>query len=348
MEENKHYFDMLDQILQPGFFVRDDRIIRTNRGASAMLLAEGQSFSGLLATGQSAYADFNEGMLCLTLSIAEKQHSAVVTTVEDAHLVLLEPEEELEEFRAMALVSMQMRTPLMQAISGARQLTEENPDPAAARLNRSLMQMLRMVSNMADISRYAASARMESRDVDALLLELFEKAGVLAENQVRVSFEGLKQPVFSLIDPEQLERAVWNLLSNCIKFTPEGGTINATLTRQGKQLRLTLEDSGSGIADAVRSTLFQRYLRQPGIEDSRHGLGLGLAIVRAAAANHGGTVLISPVRTGGTRITMTLSIRQSDDTVLRSPLFRPDYIGGWDHGLVELSDCIGTQWYKTL
>ena len=113
----------------------------------------------------------------------------------------------------------------------------------------------------------------------------------------------------------------------------------------GSGIRLTVEDNGSGIAEAVRSTVFRRYLRQPGIEDSRYGLGLGLAIVRTAAANHGGTVLITPSKEGGSRITMTLAIRQTEDTSLHSPLLRPDYTGGFDHALVELSDCLGPDHY---
>ena len=337
MEEKRNHFDMLDQIPQPGFLVRNDRIIRTNQASCAMLLTDGQVFSDLLTNGKEDYAAFEEGQLCICVTIAGTQHNAVITRLDDVHLVLLDQEEDLEEFRSMALVSMQMRAPLMQALSSAQQLEDT---ATAGKLNRSLMQMLRMVSNMADISRYAASARMETRDVDALLLELFEKAQTYTTGKISISFEGLHQPVFSLIDPEQLERSVWNLISNCIKFMPDGGTIAAKLIRQ--------EDSGSGIADAVRGTLFQRYLRQPGIEDSRFGLGLGLAIVRRAASNHGGTILISPTKTGGTRITMTLAIRQNADSILRSPLLRPDYAGGWDHGLVELSDCLSQEWYEKL
>ena len=348
MEENRNYLDMLDQIPQPGLLVRDDRIIRTNQAASAMCLTEDQSFSGLLASGQEDYAIFDAGQLCLTLCIAGRHHNAVVTPMEDKHLILLDQDEDIPEFRSMALVSMQMRGPLMQAISSAQQLAENPEDPAAAKLNRSLMQMLRLVSNMADIDRYLKSSRMEVCDTDSFLLEIFEKAQTLTAGKIRITYDGLKQPVFSLIDPEQLERAVWNLLSNCIKFMPDSGSIAATLTRQGKLLRLTLEDSGSGIAEAVRATLFHRYQRQPGIEDSRNGLGLGLAFVRSVAANHGGTVLVSPTRTGGTRITLTLALCHNEETVLRSPLRRPDYTGGWDHALVELSDCLDAAWYKKL
>lgn len=348
MEEQRKIYDLLDQIPQPGFLVRNDRILKTNQAANALLLAPGQAFSPMLSTGSREYAELEEGQLCLTLTLGGHSHSAVVNRMEDADLVLLDSPEELEEFRSMALVSMELRSPLMQAVSSAQQLTAGSEDPAAAKMNRSLMQMLRLVSNMADISRYAASARMETRDVDALLLELFEKARTLTEGKAALSFEGLKQPLFSQIDPEQLERAVWNILSNCVKFMPQGGHIQAKLSRRGNMLQLTIQDDGSGIAEAVRGNLFRRYLRQPGIEDSRYGLGLGLAIVRTAAANHGGTVLISSGKEGGTRITMTLSIRQDTGNLMRSPILRPDYTGGWDHGLVELADCLNPDIYADL
>jgi len=296
----------------------------------------------LLHTGSEEYAAFQEGEICLTLSIAGIQHNALITRMDQFDLVILDTREELDEFRFMALVAMEFRGPLMQVINSARQ---QNSD---AKMNQSLMQMLRMVNNMADISRYTASARMELRDVDAFLLELFEKAQALAGSRTRITYEGMGKPVFSRMDSEQLERAAWNILSNSLKFLPQDGRITAKLTRTGNMLRLTVTDNGSGIPEAVRSSLFSRYLRQPGIEDRRYGFGLGLAIVRAAAANHGGTVLIGTGKNGGTTVTMTLAIRQDDSNSLRSPLLRPDYTGGWDHGLVELSDCLGPDLYSKL
>jgi len=345
MEEQRKKTEFLDQILQPGFLVKDDQVLQVNQAAGAMLIAPGQKFVPMLCTGAEEYAALQEGRLCLTLIIAGQVLQADIIRTEEYDLVLINPDAYLQEFRSMALISMEFRGPLMQAINAARQLETENP--AAAKMNQSLMQMLRMVSNMADISRYSTSSRMELRDVDALLLELFEKAGTLTEGKAKLSFEGLKQPVFSLIDPEQLERAVWNILSNCVKFLPTHGTIHARLTRQGRFLRLTIEDSGSGIAEAVLANPFRQYRREPGIEDNRHGLGLGLAIVRTAAVNHGGTVLISS-KEGGTKITMTLAIRQDDSNLLRSLLQRPDYTGGFDHGLVELADCLPSDYYQEL
>lgn len=347
MEDHKNIIQLLEQIPQPGFLVCDDQITDVNQAAAAMMLAPGQNFSEIHDMDPEDYQDPQNSQLCLTLTINGRCHGAVVTRMDRFGLVLLDEPGAQEEFRSMALASMELRTPLMQAITAARQMDPAG-DGAAARINQSLMQMLRLVGNMSDISRYAASSRMELRDVDAFLLELFEKARTITGSRARITFEGMQQPVFSLIDPEQLERAVWNILSNSLKFLPEDGIITARLTRKGNMLRLTVTDNGSGIPENIRAGLFSRYLRQPGIEDSRFGFGLGLAIVRTAAANHGGTVLIGSGKESGTSVTMTLAIRQSDDSILRSPVFRPDYTGGWDHGLVELADCLDAELYSKL
>lgn len=347
MEDHKNIIQLLEQIPLPGFLVCDDQITNVNQAAAAMMLAPGQTFSEIHNMDSEDYQDPQNSQLCLTLTINGQCHGAVITRMEPFNLVLLDEPGAREEFRSMALASMELRTPLMQAITSARQMDPAG-DGAAARINQSLMQMLRLVGNMSDIGRYIASSRMELRDVDAFLLELFEKAQTLTGSRARITFEGMKQPVFSQIDPEQLERAVWNILSNSLKFLPEAGVITARLTRKGNMLRLTVTDNGSGIPENIRSDLFSRYLRQPGIEDRRYGYGLGLAIVRTAAANHGGTVLIGSGKGGGTSVTMTLAIRKSEEPVLRSPIFRPDYTGGWDHGLVELSDCLAAELYSKL
>lgn len=339
MEEHKKIISLLDQISLPGFLVREGVILQVNQAAGAMLVAPGQRFSTLLSTGAEEYSDFSDGQLCVTLTVCERPHNAVIIRMAEGDLVLLDSDFAQDEFRSMSLISMELRKPLMQAISGARQ------NPADAKMNRSLMQMLRTVSNMADIGRYTVSSRMETRDVDAFLAELFEKAQTLTEGQAQIIYEGLGQPVFTLIDPEQLERAVWNILSNSLKFLPEKGFIRAKLKRSRNALCLTFEDNA--VAQIGGAEFFNRYLRQPGIEDNRFGLGLGLAIVRTAAANHGGTLLIRSTEKG-TDVSFTISLRQTDSCTLRSPLLRPDYTGGWDHALVELSDCLPAECYLSV
>ena len=111
-------------------------------------------------------------------------------------------------------------------------------------------------------------------------------------------------------------------------------------------LRFSIRDNGPGFAQNLLGSVYNRYLRQPCIEEGRNGLGLGMVLVRSAAASHGGAVLIDQPDSGGARVTMTMAIRQNTSGTLRSPVPRVDYAGEQDHALVELSDCLPAELYK--
>ena len=207
--------------------------------------------------------------------------------------------------------------------------------------------MLRLIGNMSDAGRIPPASRQETTDIGALFSEIFEKAAALAETAgVTIRYQGPEQSVLCLADREQLERAVLNLISNALKFAPSGGNLDASLTKRGKMLRFSIRDNGPGFAQNLLGSVYNRYLRQPCIEEGRNGLGLGMVLVRSAAASHGGAVLIDQPEGGGARVTMTIAIRQSTSGTLRSPILRVDYAGEQDHALVELSDCLPAELYK--
>ena len=207
--------------------------------------------------------------------------------------------------------------------------------------------MLRLISNMSDADRYATSpASMEVKNIPAFLEEVFVKTAALVErSNVQLTYSGISDVIYGLVNTEMLERAVLNIISNALKFMPQGGTIQAKLIRRKQKLYLSILDSGSGISESTRNDLFSRYAREPGVEDGRFGIGLGLVLIRSAAQQHGGTVLVDQPTETGTRVTMTLAIRPGSDQV-RSPILRVDYAGERDHGLLELSDVLPADLYK--
>ena len=125
---------------------------------------------------------------------------------------------------------------------------------------------------------------------------------------------------------------------------PDGGTIHAQLSQNKNMLQLSIQDTGSGIAENVLGNVFSRYQRQPGIEDSRYGIGLGMVLIRSAAADHGGTVLIDRPEGAGTRVTMTLAIRQ-DAPILKTPVI-PPVVDSSQQTLTELSEVLPWEFYK--
>jgi PAS domain S-box-containing protein len=92
-------------------------------------------------------------------------------------------------------------------------------------------------------------------------------------------------------DPERLQQVVWNLLTNAIKFTPEGGLVEITLERAQAGVRLIVSDTGQGIATDFLPFVFERFTQQDTSRTRRHGgLGLGLALVKHLVELHGGTI----------------------------------------------------------
>lgn len=350
MEEKKEDFGMLDLMIRPGFCVKQYQIVKLNAAAESLLLTVGTDVRSLLLTGQEEYEAFESGCLYLKLKLSAQGCGASVTRMGDCDVFILDQDSDDSALRCLALAARELREPLTSImISAERLLPHASPETSeqAARLNRGLHQMLRLIGNMSDASHCGAVSHQEVRDIGALFGEIFEKAHTLVtQTGVSLRYQGLSEQLLCLADSEQLERSVLNILSNAVKFTPKDGCIEANLTRHGKMLRLSITDSGSGIAEHVLRNVFTRYLRQPGIEDSRFGLGLGMVLIRNAATNHGGTVLIDQPNGKGTRITMTMMVRQNTDGLLRSPVMRIDYAGEQDHGLIELSDCLPISVYE--
>jgi signal transduction histidine kinase len=104
-------------------------------------------------------------------------------------------------------------------------------------------------------------------------------------------------------DPGGVRRAVDNLLSNALKFSPRGGEILVRVWREGECVRIGVVDEGPGIPPAQRDLVFAPFRRLSG---STPGAGLGLAIVREVVRRHGGRVWVAPDRSRGTEVVMEL------------------------------------------
>lgn len=353
MEEHKDLLNMLDLMVRPGFCVKDGHIIKVNQAAESYFLSPGMPLEGLLVTGKEEYAEFSSGCLYLSLSLSGKVLGASVTRMQDVDVFLIEQESDHAELQAMALAARELRGPLSSVMATADSLFPQvfsredlRAQDQVARMSRGLFQMLRILGNMADADRYTVTTRQETVAINSELEEIFQKAGaMIGQTNIRLTYTPLERTVYCLADKEQLERAVLNILSNAVKFAPAGGTIEASLTCRGQMLRLSVQDSGAGIEESVRANVFHRYLRKLTIEDSRYGIGLGMALIRSVATHHGGTVLVDQPAGKGTRITMTMAIRQNQDTIMRSPMTRIDYAGGYDHTLLELSDSLPASVY---
>lgn len=354
MEQITDAMEMVDLMSLGAFCVKDGVIIKVNPLAAGRMIRQGDSIAPLLKTGADQYEAFRQGTLYLTLTLSGRDVGASVTRKKDFDLFILDHDLERSDLHALGLAARELRDPLSGLMVCTSQLLSAAQDAGPqtreqlGRMNRNLYQLLRLVGNMSDAGRYsdAGTGNFELLDLRAIVADAAAKAAALAEHAgIRLEQELHPEPIYTLMDEEKLERALLNLLSNAMKFTPGGQSVLVRLVRRDNTVQLSVRDTGCGIPDSLRSGIFSRYNREPGLEDSRFGIGLGLVLVRSAAMLHGGTVLVDHPEGIGTRVTITLPIRPGTGKELRSPILKVDYAGELDHSLIEFSELLPSELY---
>ena len=354
MERMESHSGMLDLMVQPAFIVKDGVVAQVNEAAKKYFIEPGTSAADLLLSGKSEYQALENGCLFLTLSVAGVACAASVRRMAEGDIFTIEQDADQTQLQAMALAAQELRVPLSNVMTVADQLfpvADEGADTQnqIAKINRGLFQMLRIVGNMSDAYRYSQQTepQMSVTNITAFMDEIFARtADLLQAAGTQVHFENINQPVLGLADREKLERAVYNIVSNAVKFAERGSPIHARLSRKNDMLYLTVQDGGTSMGASLNGSMHTRYRRQPGLEDSRYGIGLGMVMIRATAAAHGGTVLIDHPDNCCTRLTMSIAIRQTVEPLVRSSILQVDYAGARDHSLIELSDVLPNSLYE--
>jgi signal transduction histidine kinase len=220
-----------------------------------------------------------------------------------------EREQALQQQREfVADASHELRTPLTSVLAnlellqaslgGADQAEDREVVDSALRSSR---RMSRLVSDLlllarADAGRMAPHRRCDlaevAGDAAAEAAPLMGNRHFVIDNDHPLRVEG---------SADELHRMVLNLLDNAARHTPEGATIELRLSRQDDFAVVEVADDGPGIPAAMRTQIFDRFVRGEGPADTARGAGtgLGLAIVSAVADSHGGTVEATESASGG-------------------------------------------------
>lgn len=341
MEQNKDLQTMIGQLDYPAFLVKRGMVMAVNLAAKQRLIETGMSIRDMIVTGFEEYNSFTEGDLYLTLRLGEIPCNCTVTRLEEADLFTVDTSVSNAELQALALAAEHLCMPISEISIILDRLTDIDAD-YRAKLTQNLFRLQRMIGNMSDAFELTnAAPRMVTCEMVGLFEQLLEKAKtLLSHSGIDIQYHLPNHTVYALADQQLLERAVYNLLSNAAKFTAVGKAIDVTLKHIDNKLYLTVLDHGAGIENTLRGSMFSRFTRQPGIEDRRHGLGLGMSLIHSAAAAHGGTVLVEHTEGQGAKITMALCIKTSGNTPLRASALKPDIYGGRDPALIELADVL--------
>ena len=236
----------------------------------------------------------------------------------------------------VAVLSHELRTPL-NAISGwVHILKKRGAAPEIMRaleaIDRSVHAQARIISDILDVSRISSGKLHLDRqwcDAAAVVSESVEGLRAsLERKRLQVELDLPAQAHASWVDPTRLQQIVWNLMTNAIKFSKEGGVIRVALRNEGDMLTLEVQDFGRGIRPDFLAHLFDRFSQSDSPDNRAHGgLGLGLSIVKHLAQLHGGdaTAQSPGVDLGATlRVTLHASDARSKPGDAASPRRLPD------------------------
>ncbi|MHB0938902.1 MAG: sensor histidine kinase [Armatimonadota bacterium] len=216
----------------------------------------------------------------------------------------------------LALITHELRSPLAAIISWADLALDDHSlcGEAMQVIQRSAQAQRRIIDDLLDISRVIyGKLSLDKQPVDAWEVArriAEEQRRTIEEKELALELQPPSEPLPVLADPVRLEQIVNNLLGNAIKFTPAGGRITVAGAREGNLARLSVSDTGVGIAPEQLPLIFERF-QQIGRERISGGLGLGLALVKGLVEMHGGKATAeSPGIGKGSTFTVWLPLRE--------------------------------------
>jgi PAS domain S-box-containing protein len=224
----------------------------------------------------------------------------------------------------LAVLSHELRSPLNPILGWAtllqsRQCDQVTTKRALQTIERNAMLQTRLIEDLLDISRIMqGKLKLNSEPINLIstieaAIETMRLAATTKSIVVRFTFDSAIGEVAG--DASRLQQIFWNLLSNAIKFTPAGGQVNLSLTKQGNHAKIQVQDTGIGISAEFLPHVFEHF-RQADSSSTRtySGLGLGLAIVRYLVEQHGGTVRAESLGQGqGATFTVILPLSKPEE-----------------------------------
>lgn len=175
--------------------------------------------------------------------------------------------------------------------------------------------LLELVADILDVSKIEAGKfeiKKTSSDLNLLLQSTADKFLPLAnQNKIKISTDLLTTLPKVSIDSEQIERVLNNLISNSLKFTPDGGevVISSSVDKKGKMLLVSIADTGIGVRDTMKTKLFHKFVQAGRTAKSDgKGTGLGLVVSREIVELHGGSIWVEDNKPEGSIFIFTLPL----------------------------------------
>ena len=216
----------------------------------------------------------------------------------------------IEEMNKMKLrfftnISHEFRTPLTLIIGQIEMMLqmEKMSSAVTKRLQavyRNAMNLRILITELLDFRKQEQGfmkLKVECVDVVPFIKDIYRSFAELARRKdITFTFESTEEKIDLWLDPLQMQKVLFNLLSNAFKYTPESGNIKITVKRIRQMVEIAVTDTGCGIPNEALSKIFERFYRGDEVfPDAVQGSGIGLAFTKAMIEAHKGTIKVESV-----------------------------------------------------
>jgi PAS domain S-box-containing protein len=221
-----------------------------------------------------------------------------ITTQKRTEALLKEADRRKDQF--LATLAHELRTPLAPIRNAVQILNLQAPRDSTAQaardiIERQLQQMVRLVDDLLDVNRISRGKlelRRQRTTLNAVMEQALEASSPHIERSGHELSASWPAELIQLhADAVRLAQVFSNLLNNACKYTPRGGRIWLTASRQGGEAVVSVRDSGTGIAAESLDRVFEMFSQlAPTLDGSQDGLGIGLSLARGLVEMHGGSI----------------------------------------------------------
>jgi signal transduction histidine kinase len=271
---------------------------------------------------------FSEFQLSQSLDAKHQELEEAIRKLEENNQKLRELD--VAKSRFFANISHELRTPLTLLIAPVETLLNKGEaisgterQEMLATMQANAMRLLKLINTLLELVRLD-SQNVELRKTPLVLADFVNELGnacqaLARDKHITLNTSSASDLTPLMADVEKLERVCLNLLFNSLKFTPAGGTISLTASREGENVRLQVQDTGVGISEQHLPHLFSRFWQADASSQRRFkGLGIGLALVKEIVDLHKGSISVDSVLGKGTIFTILLPYERATTIQIES------------------------------
>ncbi len=296
---------------------------------SLLKLQDDHSVTALYKIEDAVNLDFStdekKQILRANFSVIKKDNGALNGIIAVLHDVTEQEIVEMERREFVSNVSHELRTPLttmrsyLEALQEGAVLDEKLRTKFLDVTQNETERMIRLVNDLLQLSKLDSkdyTIEQQRTDFIEFLNRIIDRFEMSKKQNIRIIRNLPKNVIIAYIDRDKLTQVIDNIISNAMKYSPEGGAITFSVLRVGDYLKASISDQGVGIPKDNLSKVFHRFYRVDRARSRKlGGTGLGLAIAKEMIEAHGGNIWAESEWNKGTTITFTLPLFKEDQSL---------------------------------